>query len=515
MKGVNFMGSSNAGSSATIGKNTMGISKVGTMAFVGMTCALVASIRNIPSVAATGWTMFFYMLVAVLLYGFPISMIAGEYAGMFPQAGGPELWVTHSLGKKWGFVVSWLLWVQMFPGMVMVASVLAPMLGEVVNNNVLGSNNIFTLVCILAVYWGVTLLNLKFDMAKIGGKIGIWLGLYIPIAILLILGLAALGKVGFNPSSTLGTFSPEKLLPDTTTKMTLEYFAPIIFIFVGIEMSSVYITRIKNPVKTYVKGIFIALIFMFLFNAVSAFVVANVVPAGKMELNNISQSIVLFCDILGLPHIIANIFSLLVFLGVAVQLSAWASGPSKTITQSARRGQYPPKFKFWKTNENDVSKAVLFTQATIISIFALVYLLIPAVNSAFLTLVSATTLLYCFVYIFMGLGILKFRKTHPQQSRPFRIGKKGNGILWGLTVILFATIVFAIALTLMEMTIVSIIAILAISFGLLVVPLIIDKLKKPSWATEVQKLMDGEQHNIPQKSMADLHKAAQKTAKTK
>jgi len=115
----------------------------------------------------------------------------------------------------------------------------------------------------------------------------------------------------------------------------------------------------------------------------------------------------------------------------------------------------------------------------------------------------------------MGLGILKFRKTHPQQSRPFRIGKKGNGILWGLTVILFATIVFAIALTLMEMTIVSIIAILAISFGLLVVPLIIDKLKKPSWATEVQKLMDGEQHNIPQKSMADLHKAAQKTAKTK
>ena len=177
--------------------------------------------------------------------------------------------------------------------------------------------------------------------------------------------------------------------------------------------------------------------------------------------------------------------------------------------------KYPPKFKFWKTNENDVSKAVLFTQATIISIFALVYLLIPAVNSAFLTLVSATTLLYCFVYIFMGLGILKFRKTHPQQSRPFRIGKKGNGILWGLTVILFATIVFAIALTLMEMTIVSIIAILAISFGLLVVPLIIDKLKKPSWATEVQKLMDGEQHNIPQKSMADLHKAAQKTAKTK
>jgi len=177
-------------------KNPGVVSKVGTLAFVGMTCALVANVRNVPSVASTGWAMFFYMIVAVLFYGFPISMIAGEYAGMFPKAGGPELWVTHSLGKKWGFVTSWLLWVQMFPGMVMVASVLAPMLGEVFNNHALGNNKLFILVCILGVYWGVTLLNLKFDMAKIVGKIGIWLGLYIPVSILLVLGIAALVKKG-------------------------------------------------------------------------------------------------------------------------------------------------------------------------------------------------------------------------------------------------------------------------------------------------------------------------------
>ena len=502
------MNKDNGGSTA---KNPGTVSKVGTLAFVGMTCALVASIRNIPSIAAAGWTMFFYMIIAVLLYGFPISMIAGEYAGMFPKAGGPELWVTHSLGKKWGFVVSWLLWVQMFPGMVMVASVLAPMLGEVFNNNDLGSNSIFILVCILGVYWTVTLLNLKFDMAKIGGKIGIWLGLYIPVSILLVLGIAAIAKVGFDPNSTLGAFSPEKLIPDSATLPTLKFFAPIIFIFVGIEMSSVYITRIKNPVKTYVRGIFIALIFIFLFNIVCAFVVANVVPDGKMELNNISQSIEMFCEILGIPTFIVNVFSLLVFLGVAVQLSAWASGPSKTITQSARRGQYPPKFNFWKTNENDVSKAVLFTQAIVISVFSLVYLLIPGVNSAFLTLVSATTLLYCFVYIIMGVGILNFRKTHPQLERPFRIGKKGNGLVWILTIILFATITSAIVLTLVETNIMSVIAILAISFGLLFVPLVIDKIKKPSWATDVQKLMDGEPHNIPKDSLADQHKASKST----
>ncbi|MGL6291992.1 hypothetical protein [Eubacterium aggregans] len=66
------------------------LSKVSTFTFIGMTCTLVASVRNIPDVAATGWTMFFYMIVGALLFGLPIALISGEYAGMYPSAaGGP------------------------------------------------------------------------------------------------------------------------------------------------------------------------------------------------------------------------------------------------------------------------------------------------------------------------------------------------------------------------------------------------------------------------------------------
>lgn len=220
--------------------------QITTLTFIGMTCALVASVRNIPDVAATGWTMLFYMLVAVLFYAFPISLISGEFAGMFPQNGGPELWVSNSLGRKWGFVVSWLLWVQMFPGMVMVASALAPLFGNIIDNVPLGLNSKFTLVVILVVYWIVTLLNLKFDMAKIGGKIGVWLGLYIPLAMMLLLGIITWIKVGILPHGTLGSFSWEKLIPDAKTASSFVYFAPIMFIFTGIEMSSVYITRLKK-----------------------------------------------------------------------------------------------------------------------------------------------------------------------------------------------------------------------------------------------------------------------------
>ena len=493
----------------SINKNTT-LTKVSTFTFIGMTCALVASVRNIPDVAATGWTMFFYMIVAVVLFGLPIALISGEYAGMYPSAaGGPELWTSNALGKKWGFVTSWLLWVQMFPGMVMVGSVLAPMLGVGIGQEALGENNVFILVMILVVYWGVTLLNLKFDMAKIGGKWGIWFMLYIPIIIIFVLGIAATVKTGIDPKSTLGAFDAQALVPAGKAADTMKYFAPTIFIFIGIEMSSVYIKRLDKPVKQYTSGIFAALAIMLVVNTLSAFIVANAVPAGKLDLNNIAQPIVMFCQILGIPTVIGNIFGILVFIGVMVQLSAWITGPSKTITQSARRGQYPPKFKFWKTNKMDVSKAVLFTQAAVISIFSLVYLLIPGANSAFLTLVNATTIIYCFVYIIMAAGIIRLRKTHPQLKRPFRVGKKGNGLLITSVVILIAVICVACFFSVYYSSPMSAVFTLVVAFAFLIIPLIIDKKRNPAWASQVQKLMENEQENIPGESLADQYNAAQ------
>ncbi|RSX54993.1 amino acid permease [Bifidobacterium dolichotidis] len=464
-----------------------GIAKVSTLAFVGMTCALCVSIRNIPDVASTGWTMFFYMLVATLLFGFPISLIAGEFTTTFPGAGGPELWDTKSLSPRWGFVTSWLLWVQMFPGMVMVASVLAPLVGYAIGNVALGMNNVFTLVCILVVYWAVTLLNMRFDMAKIGGKIGIWLGLYIPIVAMFILGLAAVIKTGgFSAGSTLGTFSGAKLVPDGVDWSSLTMFSTIIFIFTGIEMSSVYVERLQKPDKQYPIGVFISLLLMFVFNVANAFLVAAVVPKGQMQLNNITQAVAIYVDVLGLPHWFVNAFAILVFLGVVVQLSGWVSGPSQTITASARRGEYPSGWKFWKTNKFGLSTRVLIVQAVIISVFALVYLLIPAVNTAFLMLVNATSVLYCIVYVLMAIGIMRLRKTQPTLARPFRIGKTGNGLCYFIAIVLLAVIVLVNGLVYATSSVANNIVVTIVSIVLFVIPLFIFAHKKPAWETDVR-----------------------------
>ncbi|KRL54479.1 tyrosine-tyramine antiporter [Furfurilactobacillus rossiae] len=461
--------------------------KIGLTTFIGMTMALCATVRSIPSVAATGWTQITYMIFAVVFFALPVALISGELGTMMQEEGGPQLWVKTGLGEKWGFTTAWLLWVQMFPGMVMVASTIGPLWGNTIGNVSLGNNHWFILANILIFYWIITFLNLKFDMAKVGGNIGVWLGVYIPIVIMLIMGIAAMIKTGINPAGYLGTFSWHKLLPSLANIQTLQYFAAISFIYTGIEISSVFIPRLHNAAKTYTRGIFIALIGLVLMNILNGILVANVVPNGKIELSNITQPIVLWSKILGWPSIIANIFSFMVVIGVLIQLSAWVTGPSKTMTQVAREGQLPASFGYHKVNKYDVSKNVVLTQSIMISLFALLYGVMKNVNGVFLTLTNATTVIYALVYILIALSIIRLRKIQPDASRPYRLGQHGNFIAYMWAYLLIFGIAVIIVATLIASDLVQAIFVVLITVALFIAPLIIYSHKNDSWLEQVQK----------------------------
>lgn len=466
------------------------VNKISLGTFVGLTMALCATVRSIPTLAAVGWTLIFYSIFAVLFFAGPISMISGEFATMLPQEGGPQLWVKTALGGKWGFVVAWLLWVQMFPGMVMVASTLGPLLGNTFGNVALGNNHWFVLGCILIIYWIITFLNIKFDMAKVGGNIGVWLGVYIPVIVMLVLGLLSAFKVGLLSNGYLGNFSLSKTIPDFQHIDSLKYLAGITFIFVGIEMSSVYMPRLKDATKNYTKSVFIALIGLVLLNVINALFVANVVPDGKLELANITQPILIYCNILGLPEIIGNIFSFMVFIGVLLQLSAWVTGPSKTIIQVAREGFLPPKFGFYRENKFGVSRNVVLTQSVVISLFALLYGVMDDVSTVFLILTNATTIIYCIVYILIAISIIVMRKNQPDRERPYRIGKSGNGLVWLVSCMLILSIVIVIAATLITGTLVNGLLVGIITLVMFVIPLIINSYKKDWWKTTIYKDLD-------------------------
>jgi amino acid transporter len=479
------------------------------MAFIGLTCVMVASVRMIPDVAATGWTMFFYTLVAALLYGLPIALISAEYACMFPQAGGPELWMTRALGKNWGFLIAWLLWAQMFPGVVTQGSSMAALLGETFGIKALATNRLAILACILCEYWTISLLCIHLDMAKLVGKFGVWLGLYIPALFIFSLGFAALIKLILVPGiisgiqqvsgqqvpeiqqvsgTILGPFKAVELVPSAADSGSLAYFSSILFIFAGIELSSVYIPRLENPRKHYMKSIMAALIFTFLFAAVLGFLVAAVVPKGTLQLNNIAQAVALFCSVLGLPDWVWRLFSGITFFGIAVQGSAWAAGPCKAITESAKRGMYPPSWKFWKANKYNNSKAVILTQATAVSLVSCIYVLMPDLNSAYLLLLNAAALLFNIIYIIMIIGIIVLRIRQADIERPFRIGGKssGNLPLYLTTGILVLTIVSALIGEFAQCSLSENLVTLGIVLIIVTIPLVIMACRKETWEIALQ-----------------------------
>lgn len=450
--------------------------------FVGIGMAMIATVRSVPTLAAASWQMFFYMAFAVIFFALPVSLMSGEFSSMMQDAGGPQLWVREGINQKWGFATAWLLWVQIFPGMVMVASTLGPLLGNTIGNVALGQNHWFTLACIIVIYWIITILNLKFDMVKFAGNFGVWFGVYIPFAIMIIMGVCAAIKSGIDVHSVLGTFSGHKLLPDVST---LKYVAAISFIFTGIETLGVYVPRMKDASHDFVRGVIFALVAMVILNLLNAFCVADVVPAGSTELTNITQPVLLFCKILGWPTWIANVFSLLAAIGVFLQLSGWVTGPSQSMVQVAREGLLPSKWGFFKHNNIGVARNVVLTQSTCITIFALMYAL-PDINSVFLLLTNTTTILYCIIYFLIAVAFIRLRYTKPDANRPYRLGKSGNGAAWTWTILfLFGTFAIAIV-TLYAAGAMNALFMIIVAAVLTIIPLVINSHKNEQWLKDAK-----------------------------
>lgn len=395
--------------------------------------------------------------------------------------------MTESLGEKWGFVIAWVLWSQMFPGLIMITSTLGPLIGQVFGQPELSQNHWFAFFWIIVTTWAATLLSFKYDVAKIGGSYGVWIGVYIPAITMIILGFFAFLKTGLNLQSYLGTFAWQKVIPNAHNLKVLTYFSAIMFLFTGIELTSVYIPSLKDSKKNYPRGIFISLMFIIILNVINSLFASNAIEKGTIQLANVAQPIIRYCEILGLPTWIANIFSLCVVIGVVLQMSSWINGPCHTITQAAREGNVPAEWGFYKTNKNDISKNLLWTQITILTIFALLYAFVKNVNAMFITLTNATSVLYMLVYLFLVIAVLKLRYTQPHLERPGRVGKTGNSLLWLVGSVLIISILFVFASIIVSSSPLSLMLVIGIAVILFVVPLLINHYKNPQWLKDVQQ----------------------------
>ncbi|MGL4184089.1 MAG: amino acid permease [Metamycoplasmataceae bacterium] len=441
--------------------------KISLLQLVGLSIAFFGSIRNVPQVASAGYSSIIWMVLSIIIFVIPMGFIAAELATGWSKRGGPEVWVKEAFGKRAGFLVAWLLWVQMFFGMVIIGVGLATMIAFVIgdpiittpwtngvsNTHNLSTDPVFLAAFTIFIYWVITVLN--FISNKVGKSlinIGAVVGIYVPFVFLTIFGISFISEQAIRGNFDLINNIPGAIFPPAQEGVIpqqaggLQLFSQIMWIFIGLEIASTRANEIDNPKKNYSLGLLIVLVLMVIFNLGVGFIFAALVPNNEISLAN--AVIIPFKIILetwGAPWLV-NIFALLMAFGMFSQLNSWILGPSNAMYATATEGTMP--LFFHKKTKRDVPIVFVIVQAIAVTLFSILYavLTITGAGNVFGILLNETIILYCIAYVLMIFAFIKLKYSKPDVVRGFTVPGKKVGA-WVISILALLGVTMAIIVT--------------------------------------------------------------------
>ena len=458
---------------------------VATLAIMNVTA--VVSLRGLPAEAEYGVSSAFYYLFAALVFLIPTSFVAAELAAMFQdKQGGVFRWVGEAFGKRMGFLAIWLQWVEStiwYPTVLTFGAVSLAFIGSNDNQDMLlASNKLYTLVVVLVIYWVATYISLKglgwvSKVAKIGGLVGT----IIPAFLLMVLAVMYLMSGGVSQMDFGGSF-----FPDITKLDNLVLASGIFLFYAGMEMTGIHVKDMNNPAKEYPKAVFMGAIITVLIFVLGTFSLGIIIPQKDI---NLTQSLLVgFDNYFKYIHAswLSPIIAIALAFGVLAGVLTWVSGPSKGIFAVGKAGYLPPFMQ--KTNKLGVQKNILLIQGGAVTILSLLFVVMPSVQSFYQILSQLTVLLYLIMYLMMFAAAIYLRYSMKDTPRPFRLGSKGNCLMWIVSGVGFLGSLLAFVLSFIPPAQIAVgsnavwYSVLVIGcVVVVVVPFIIYAMRKPHW----------------------------------
>lgn len=462
-------------------------STISIFGLVLLNVTAVISLNNLPSEAEYGLSSIFYYLFAAIFFLVPVALVAAELATGWPEKGGVFRWVGEAFKGRWGFMAMFLAFVEVCvflpTGLTFGAVSLAYINPDEKTAAHLSSNNIFVLIVVLVVYWLAVLVTLSGvkgiqRMAKWGGIIGV----FIPMIVLVGFGIAYAAG-GNHAQMELGW---DKLIPDFGNFNNIVLAASIFLMYAGMEMNAIHVKEVKNPTKSYPIAIFIAAIIVVAIFVCGTLVVAWVVPQKDISLTQ--AILVTYFDIFRWAHVpwLGSVIAVMLAIGVLVNITTWVAGPSNGMLAVAKGGYLPKGFQ--KTNKKGQPVTILMVQSGLVSVLAILFVLLPSVQSAYQILNQLANLCYLTIYMLMFAAVIRLRYSQPQQPRPFRLGKKGNGWIWVIAGVGFLASLLAYAFSFIPpgqiavgSPVVYVLILVVLLLIFYVAPHVIYHFRKPSW----------------------------------
>lgn len=400
-----------------------------TLAMINV--AAVSSVRNWPTIAEYGFASLFFFALAALLFFIPVSMVSAELATGWPKTGGVFVWVKEAFGHRAGFLAVWLLWAENLVYYPALISFIAGTFAYIFNPE-LAHNTLYMLAVVIGLFWATTLANLLGMQAS--GRIsslGVILGTIIPGGLIILLGV--IWFFSGNPAQI--SFSLDTFIPDLSSPTQMVFFTGVLVSLCGLEMSAVHAKDVANPQKNYPKAILLSAAITLGLYVLGVLAIALVVPQQQISLVAGSlQAFSVFVNAYGLSWLTPVIAILLAF-GAFGTLSTWIAGPSKGLLAAAQSGDLPPLFR--KLNRHEMPVALLIAQAVVVTLFSVVFLVMPTVSSAYWILNATLAQLYLIMYVLMFAAAIRLRYKKPDVARSYKIpgGKFGIWCVAGLGII--------------------------------------------------------------------------------
>lgn len=185
------------------------------------------------------------------------------------------------------------------------------------------------------------------------------------------------------------------------------------------------------------------------------------------------------------------IVGVLILVGVLASVINWIAGPSRGLLLVGEQGYLPRWFQH--TNSAGIQSHILVAQGVIVSALAVLFALLPNVNSAFWWVSTIAAQLYLLMYMMMFLAALRLRKTQAHVERGFRVPAM---LFFGWLGFIASLLAFLLGFypPIQAASIPPVVYVFSLVVGIVVLacgPFIFTALRKSSWSNEKRPIRTG------------------------
>lgn len=389
--------------------------KISTAALVMLITGSIDNIRNLPATALFGTTLIFFFIFSALVFLIPAALISAELSSTWTQEGGIYHWTRLALGKKIGFLAIWLQWINTMVWYPTILSFIAATIAYLLDP-ALANNKYYLIAVILVTFWTLTIINQR--GLSISTKITSFcttVGMLIPMV--LIIGIALIWILSGKPLQI--QFTSHDIWPSLGHGQNWISLTAIMTAFLGMELATVHVNDIENPQGVFPKAMFYSVIIILFTMILGSLAIAMIIPPDTIGL--VTGVMQVFDDFFTAYHLgfITPIVIIMLLIGSFGGIINWIISPAKGLMHAADQGFLPTWFA--SKNKHKVPHIILYTQAILVSLICLVFLLMPSVNGSYWLLTDLSTQLYMFMYVLMFIAAIVLRYKYPDKIRHFKI----------------------------------------------------------------------------------------------